>query len=91
MTYDKKKKFWREKVTAEITLVHLQAFAQEMGSSISCEEVGEFLNQSGVAQSLWIHMMQAGEQYIKSNLKCRVMNLPSDPRAAAETTMIMIQ
>lgn len=88
MTDNKKKKFWREKVTAEISLVHVQAFAQEIGNTISFEEVGEFLNQSGMAQSLWVHMMQAGEQYIKLNLKCKVMTLPSDPRAAAETTMI---
>ena len=88
MTENKKKKFWREKVTAEISLVHVQAFAQELGTSISSEEVGEFLNQAGVAQSLWIHMMQAGEQYIKSNLKCKVMTLPVEPRVGAETTMI---
>jgi len=88
MTDNKKKKFWREKVTAEISLVHVQAFAQEMGTAISSEEVGEFLNQSGVAQNLWIHMMQAGEQYIKSNLKCKILNLPAEPRVGTETTMI---
>ena len=88
MTDNKQKKFWREKVTAEISLVHVQAFAREMGTSISSEEVGEFLNQAGVAQKLWIHMMQAGELYIKSNLKRKVMNLPAEPRAGTETTMI---
>ena len=34
-----KKKCWREKVTAEITLAHVVQFAQEMGSEMSAAEV----------------------------------------------------
>ena len=66
---DLKKKCWREKVTAEITMTHVQQFAREMGANLSAAEAAQFLNQSGLAQSVWIHMMQAGEQYIKSSLK----------------------
>lgn len=88
MSDNKKKKFWREKVTAEISLVHVQAFAQEMGTTISSEEVCEFLNQAGVAQSLWIHMMQAAEQYIKSNLRSEVITLPVEPDDRSATTMV---
>jgi hypothetical protein len=84
----KNKKFWREKVTAEIGLVHVKQFAQELGTQVTTEEVAAFLNQSGVAQSLWIHMMQAGEQYIKSNLKCQMMHLPDEARMNSETRMI---
>jgi hypothetical protein len=88
MTNNKEKKFWREKVTAEIGLVHVQAFAQEMGSTITAVEVAEFLNQSGVAQGLWVHMMRAGEQYIKSNLKGKVMPLHDQPGLSAVAAMI---
>ena len=88
MKNNKEKKFWREKVTAEISLVHVQAFAQEMGTTITAAEVAEFLNQAGVAQNLWIHMMQAGEQYIKSNLKSKIMPMPGKPRMSAEGAMI---
>ena len=34
-----KKKCWREKVTAEITMAHVQRFAQEMGSNMTPAEV----------------------------------------------------
>jgi hypothetical protein len=69
---DLTKKCWREKVTAEITLAHLQHFAAESGSHMSAEEVAAFLNQDGNAQGMWIHMMQAGEDYIKSALERKV-------------------
>ena len=66
---DLKKKCWREKVTAEITLAHLQKFAAESGSGMTAQEVAEFLNQDGRAHAMWIHMMQAGEDYMKSILE----------------------
>lgn len=88
MRNNKEKKFWREKVTAEIGLVHVQAFAQEMGTPITAAEVTEFLNQPGMAQSLWIHMMQAGEQYIKSNLQRKFLRLPNQSGMSVEATMI---
>ena len=65
---DLKKKCWREKVTAEITLAHLQQFAREAGASMDAAEVAAFLNEKGRAQAVWTHMMQAGEDYIKSTL-----------------------
>ncbi len=82
---EQKKKYWREKVTAEITLTHVQAFAQEMGTKVTTEEVTAFLNQNGMAQRLWIHMMKAGEQYIKSGLQGEVAVLPQDLAVQAAT------
>ena len=83
-----KKKCWREKVTAEITVTHLQQFAQEMGTNLSATEVAQFLNQNGLAQNVWMHMMQAGEQYIKSNLKSNLMPVPGSDRLAVRTAVI---
>jgi len=66
---DLKKKCWREKVTAEITLTHVLQFAREAGSNMSAAEVAAFLNEKGRAQDVWRHMMEAGEDYIKSSLE----------------------
>ena len=85
---DLKKKCWREKVTAEITMTHVLQFAQEMGTDMSAADVAEFLNQNGMAQCVWTHMMQAGEQYIKSNLKTKTMDLPDVSRPGVQVTMI---
>jgi hypothetical protein len=83
-----KKKCWREKVTAEISVIHLQQFAQELGTNLSAAEVAQFLNQNGLGQNVWMHMMQAGEQYIKSNLKTKlVAMLPAD-RPVVHAAMI---
>ena len=65
---DLKKKYWREKVTAEITFAHVLQFAREMGTNMSAAEAAAFLNENGRAQDVWTHMMQAGEQYLKSSL-----------------------
>ena len=70
---DLNKKCWREKVTAEITLAHLQHFAAESGNRMSTDEVAAFLNQDGRAHHMWVHMMQAGEDYIKSVLDQKVV------------------
>ena len=83
-----KKKCWREKVTAEITLSHVQQFAQEMGGSLSAADVAEFLNQNGLAQNVWMHMMQAGERFIKSNLKVKPAAIPPGKRAGDCAAMI---
>ncbi len=72
---DLKKKCWREKVTAEITLAHLQRFANELGTNMSAAEVAAFLNEKGRAQGMWMHMMQAGEQYIKAGLESQTCKL----------------
>jgi len=79
---DLKKKCWREKVTAEITLAHVQQFAREVGSSMSAAEVAAFLNEKGRAQDVWTHMMQAGEQYIKANLASRSIGVHTMERSA---------
>ena len=83
-----KKKFWREKVTAEITVTHLQQFAQEVGTDLSATEVAQFLNQNGLAQDVWMHMMQAGEQYIKSNLKTKFVGVPMSGRPMVHATTV---
>ena len=66
---DLKKKCWREKVTAEITVAHVLQFAREAGTNMNAAEVAAFLNEKGRAQVVWTHMMQAGEDYIKSSLQ----------------------
>jgi hypothetical protein len=66
-----KKKCWREKVTAEITLAHVQRFVREAGTDLTAAEVARFLNENGQAQSLWMHMMQAAEHYIQASVKKR--------------------
>lgn len=63
------KKCWRQKVVAEMTAVHLQQFAQEMGTSLSAPDALVFLNERGRAYEMWQHMMRAGEEYIKSKLQ----------------------
>jgi hypothetical protein len=85
---DLKKKCWREKVTAEITMTHVLQFAQEMGADLSAAEVAQILNQNGLAQSVWIHMMPAGEHYIKSQLKTKAMDLPAVSRSGARAPLV---
>jgi hypothetical protein len=85
---DSKKKCWREKVTAEITMAHIVQFAEEMGTNMSAAEVAEFLNQNGRAQDLWIHMMQAAEQFIRCSLGTKGMNLPEATRPVVQVAMI---
>ena len=85
---DLKKKCWREKVTAELTMAHVLQFAQGMGANMNAAEVGEFLNHNGTAQNLWIHMMQAGEQYVKSSLNTKGVELPAVNRPRTQAAMI---
>ena len=63
------KKCWRQKVVAEMTAVHLQQFAREMGTSLSAPDALVFLNEHGRAYEMWKHMMRAGEEYIKAKLQ----------------------
>jgi len=81
---DLKKKCWREKVTAEITLAHLQQFARELGTNMDAAETAAFLNEKGRAQDVWTHMMQAGEDYIKSSLASRKIGLHTLGRSVAQ-------
>lgn len=84
---DLTRKCWREKVTAEITLAHLQQFAAESGTHMSATEVATFLNQNGRAHDLWVHMMQAGEDYIRTALDQQV-GLPSVQPATKHVTQV---
>ena len=47
---DLKKKCWREKVTAEITVAHMLQFARELGANMNAAEAATFLNEKGRAQ-----------------------------------------
>jgi len=85
---DLKKKCWREKVTAEITLAHVLHFAREAGTDMSTAEVAAFLNENGRAQDVWTHMMQAGEQYIKSSLEGNKAGLHRIRRPAAQAAIV---
>jgi hypothetical protein len=86
-----KKKCWREKVTAEITVTHVQEFAQELGTRLDAAEVEQLLNQDGLAQNVWIHMMEAGEQYIKSSLQNTVKAVAVPRSRRAGTAVAMVQ
>jgi hypothetical protein len=85
---DLKKKCWREKVTAEITLAHVQEFANEAGMQMDATEVAAFLNEQGRAQAVWTHMMQAGEAYIKSGLSANSVRIHSTTPPAAHAGSI---
>jgi len=86
---DLKKKCWREKVTAEITLAHMLQFARELGANMDATEVAAFLNEKGRAQDIWTHiMMQAGEAYIKSSLRGSEVGLHSVKRSASTAPLL---
>lgn len=85
---DLKKKCWREKVTAEITLTHVLQFAKEAGSNMNPTQVAAFLNEQGRAQAVWTHMMQAGEEYIKSSLSGELKRIPRVTPTAAHSGSI---
>ncbi len=86
-----KKKCWREKVTAEITVTHVQEFAQELGAKLDAAEVAQFLNHNGLAQNVWIHMMEAGEQFIKSNLQREVKAISVRQSCRTNPPAVMVQ
>lgn len=81
---DLKKKCWREKVTAEITVAHVLQFAKETGTNMNAAEAATFLNEQGRAQAVWTHMMQAGEEFLKSNLAGRT-GLHNAPRGTTQS------
>jgi hypothetical protein len=83
-----KKKCWRDKVTLRSPWLTSCKFAQEMGSEMSAAEVATFLNENGRAQSVWMHMMQAGERFIKSHLEAQPANLPDLRRSGVQVTMV---
>jgi len=76
------KKCWRERVTAEITVAHLVQFAREVGDEISPAQAEAFLNENGQAYEMWMHMMRAGEDFIKNHLAPRMpMQSVREPEA----------
>jgi len=79
---DLKKKCWREKVTAEITVAHMLQVATELGANMDADAVAAFLNEKGRAQNMWMHMMQAGEAYVKSSLQGSDVGLHSLKQSA---------
>ena len=85
---DLKKKCWREKVAAEITLTHVMHFAREAGSEMSTAEIAAFLNCDGRAHSMWMHMMQAGEEYIKSSLEASRAGLHTVKQGSTQVSMV---
>ncbi len=82
---DLKKKCWREKITAEITVAHVLQLAKEMGASMNAAEAATFLNERGRAQAVWTHMMQAGGDFLKANLAGRT-GLPNPIRSTQSIT-----
>ena len=76
----------RNRVVAEITVAHIRQLATRFGCPASEDQVLAFLNEDGHAYGLWMRMMQAGEEFIKSNLP-RVFskaNATKLPESAAE-------
>jgi intracellular sulfur oxidation DsrE/DsrF family protein len=61
-------KRYKDRVTAEITLFHLMQMASERDWSVSREQAMAFLNQER-AQEMWLHMMQAGLDFIACRQK----------------------
>ncbi len=76
------KKCWRERVTAEITVAHMVEFARETGDDLSLQQAANFLNENGHAYEMWMHMMRAGEEFIKNNMRSR-MPAPENQLEAA--------
>lgn len=80
------KKCWRERVTAEITVAHLIEFAREAGNELSIAKAEAFLNENGHAYEMWMHMMRAGEEFLKSHMNDR---MPIQPVHAAEAVQMV--
>ena len=58
----------RERVVAEFTATHLMKLMQEQGRFLDQQQAVAFLNEGDRAYILWMQMMYAGENYIKSVL-----------------------
>ena len=58
----------REKVVAEITATHLMRLMQEQGRVLDPQQAVSFFNDGDRAYIMWMQMMYAGENYIKSVL-----------------------
>jgi hypothetical protein len=62
----------------------LQQFAREAGTNMNAAELAAFLNEKGRAQAVWTHMMQAGEDYVKSTLASKTIGLHNSGRSAGQ-------
>jgi uncharacterized protein (DUF2237 family) len=80
------KKCWRERVTAEITVAHLIEFAREAGNELSIVQAEAFLNENGHAYEMWMQMMRAGEEFLKSHMNAR---MPVQSVHAAEAVQMV--
>ena len=54
---------------AEITVIHVIQLAAEHGCPVTRDHALAFLNEDGRAYEMWMHMMRAGEDFIKRNLQ----------------------
>ena len=64
----------REKVIAEITLLHLIRLANEHGCTVSREQVTMFLNEEERAQQMWNRLMQAGLNFVAGSIFPQYIN-----------------
>lgn len=71
----------RTKVVAEITLSHISQLATDLGCPVTEDDLLTFLNEDGHAYAMWMCMMQAGEEFIKSNLSA-VLSKGAPPQLA---------
>jgi hypothetical protein len=55
---------------------------------MSAADVAAFLNQNGRAQDVWTHMMQAGEQYIKSSMKASPTVIHCRRQTASQASLL---
>ena len=62
--------------------------ALEVNSEAVACDVAAFLNQKGRAQGVWMHMMEAGERYIKSSLKATPVALQDVKQTASRTNLV---
>jgi hypothetical protein len=62
----------RDRVVAEITVAHVSHLASELGLPLTREQAINFLNQEGHAYAMWKQMMEAGERYLRTNLRSAV-------------------
>jgi hypothetical protein len=75
----------RNRVVAEITLAHIRQLAIKFGCPAGEDHVLAFLNEDGHAYAMWMRMMEADEEFIKSNLP-RVLS-KADPKQLKESAV----
>jgi len=53
---------------AEISVIQVIQLAAEHGCPVTRDHAVAFLNENGHAYKMWMHLMQAGEDFMKRNL-----------------------